>query len=137
MILLPDKADPPKHYRLAIPAGSGRRAWITENQRLHWGSKAALVRRWRESARVYARHQRMPPLDGGHIICELRFADRRRRDPHNWTPTAKACVDGLVDAGVFPDDSSSYVDGPDMRIGPVVPRGFQTLIIHIWPMERR
>jgi hypothetical protein len=31
-------------------------------------------------------------------------------------PTAKACVDGLVDAGVLEDDNFSRVRGPDMRL---------------------
>ena len=33
----------------------------------------------------------------------------RRRDPHNATPTIKATIDGLVDAGIWVDDSSEYV----------------------------
>lgn len=37
--------------------------------------------------------------------------------PGTSTPTAKAIVDGLVDAGVIPDDSNEWVTGPDMRAG--------------------
>lgn len=35
--------------------------------------------------------------------------DRRRRDPSNLMPTQKAVVDGLVDAGVVPDDCPPFV----------------------------
>jgi hypothetical protein len=33
----------------------------------------------------------------------------------NYYPTAKAILDGLVDAGVLPDDNDDHVTGPDMR----------------------
>jgi len=33
----------------------------------------------------------------------------RRRDPHNYMPTVKAIIDGLVDAGVWPDDTPEDV----------------------------
>lgn len=45
----------------------------------------------------------------------LVWADNRRRDPGNWYPTAKAIVDGLVDAGILIDDDHTKVVGPDMR----------------------
>lgn len=35
--------------------------------------------------------------------------DRRRRDPHNFAPTLKHVIDGLVDAGLWPDDTPEYV----------------------------
>ena len=92
--------------------------WITANQRLHWRRKAERTALWRESAAWWARQNKVPRLARGSIIGELRFATQRRRDPANWAPTAKACVDGLVDAGVFDDDDATRVTGPDMRIRP-------------------
>jgi crossover junction endodeoxyribonuclease RusA len=41
--------------------------------------------------------------------------DARRRDPHNLAPTVKAIVDGLVDAGVWPDDTDTWVIVLDPR----------------------
>ena len=35
-------------------------------------------------------------------------------------PTAKAVVDGLVDAGVLPDDDAKHLLGPDLRRHPEV-----------------
>lgn len=92
-------------------------AWITENQRLHWRVKALRTKAWRTATAWRARADKLPALRGADVVCELRFATRRRRDPNNWAPTAKACIDGLVDAGVFIDDDSTRVTGPDMRIG--------------------
>jgi len=33
----------------------------------------------------------------------------RRRDPHNFYPTIKPIIDGLTDAGLWPDDTPEYV----------------------------
>lgn len=44
------------------------------------------------------------------VQATLPFATRRRRDPHNYTGTVvKSMVDGLVSAGVVPDDTAEWV----------------------------
>src|SRR6478735_3606153 len=100
-------------YYIDIPLA--HRKWITENQRLHWASRWRQTRLWREAGQVGARNMRIPHLDRALIICEMNFAINRRRDPANWLPTAKAIVDGLVDAGILDDDDEKHVLGPDMR----------------------
>ncbi|WP_130865831.1 RusA family crossover junction endodeoxyribonuclease [Acidipropionibacterium timonense] len=53
-----------------------------------------------------------------------------RADPNNATPTLKAIIDGMTDAGVWPDDSSEYVLGPDPRRDPIPPpTGYHTVTI--------
>ena len=52
-----------------------------------------------------------------HIVCTIHKTRAGRWDAGNLYPTAKAIVDGLVDAGVIPDDSNEWVTGPDMRAG--------------------
>ncbi len=104
-----------KPYELFVPAAGTR--WLNANDRGLWMSRHRITRAWRQRTAYVATAARLPRLDGAHIVCELQFADNRRRDPANWAPTAKACVDGLVDARVFDDDNSSRVVGPDMRIG--------------------
>nr|WP_303769103.1 hypothetical protein [Schaalia odontolytica] len=42
----------------------------------------------------------------------MAYPDRRRRDRHNLAPTIKAMLDGLIDAGLLPDDADRYLDGP-------------------------
>lgn len=110
--------------------------WITENGRLFWRKRADLTKFWRQLACARAKEAGLPRLDNAHIVAELRFADSRRRDPANWMPTAKAAVDGLVDAGVFADDNAKFVTGPDLRLGPVVSRGWQSMHLLIYPTER-
>lgn len=45
----------------------------------------------------------------------MSYGNNRRLDPTNYMATAKAIVDGFVDAGLFSDDNSEVVVGPDMR----------------------
>lgn len=131
-MMLPEIADPPHHYRLVMYQAT--RDWITDNSRMFWRAKARLVKAWRTDAAIMANLHLPQNLPGAHIVCELRFTSNLRRDPNNWNPTAKACIDGFVDAGVFPDDRAEIVEGPDMRIGPVLKRGSPPQIIfHIWP----
>lgn len=105
---------PPSPYVMFLPKAG--KFWINSNDRLFWMERSRRTRAWRDLAREQATTLFVPHLPAGYVVCELVFADRRRRDPANWAPTAKACIDGLVDAGVFPDDDYKHVTGPDMRI---------------------
>lgn len=127
-LTLPEIGNPPHHYRVEIPRVGKK--WITANQRTHWRATAPMVKQWREVAAWRAR--KVPTLQRAHVVVEVRFSDKRRRDPGNWAPTAKAVVDGLVDAGVFPDDNYQHVIGPDMRLGPHVTKAEEALIVHIF-----
>jgi hypothetical protein len=132
-VILPERADPPRHHRLILIKGD--LDWLTDNKRMHWRSRARHVAAWRRYAAMVGGIFLTPMPHGAHVIAELRFADARRRDPNNWNPTAKACIDGLVDAGIFRDDHAGLILGPDMRLGPrVVPQDVG-LILHFWPKE--
>ena len=61
---------------------------------------------------------RCPSLERARLVAWVRFPDGRRRDLHNYMPTLKALVDGLVDAGLLPDDDVRHLQGPDMRLDP-------------------
>jgi crossover junction endodeoxyribonuclease RusA len=83
---------------------------LTLNQREHWAPAAVKKKAWRSAAYFHARSNHVP-LQAGRCVVSLSLpvADNRRRDGHNWVSTLKPVVDGLVDAGVFPDDSTPYV----------------------------
>lgn len=121
-------------YHFYIPLVAGDRLWITANQRLFWADRSRRTRAWRDYACDEARRRNLPMLPLARVVCELHFADNRRRDPANWSPTAKACIDGLVDAGLFADDDHKHVIGPDMRIGDVVGKQHRGLDIRIYPI---
>lgn len=106
----------------------------TANGREHWRRRAKLTRFWREYAHIRARSElnlgRWQPVERAHITITIDWPDQRRRDPANWAPTAKAIVDGLVDAGVLPDDDHRHVTGPDLRRG----HGPRAIHVHLTPL---
>lgn len=116
----------------------GRRhipGWMSANQRTHWAVRANLTAAWREASGWTARDAGIPALGPSRVVAELWMVPRRRTriDPANYAPTAKAVVDGLVDAGIWPDDSSGWVTGPDMRLGQAVKSSAdEALVILIW-----
>ncbi|OPC79959.1 hypothetical protein B4N89_02455 [Embleya scabrispora] len=101
---------------------------MNSNERPHPRVRALRTKALREAAREMAMLADLPHLNRAHIYCHLRATNRARRDPGNWYPSAKACVDGLVDAGVLDDDDHTRVIGPDMRLAPEVVRGGQLVI---------
>lgn len=119
-----------------LPVVADGRKWINANQRLAWQSRHRLTKDWRDWTATLARLNRVPHFDKARIECVLHFTTDARRDPANWHPTAKACIDGLVDAGVFDDDDFTRVIGPDMRQGAKVKLIDRGLELVIYPLER-
>lgn len=91
---------------------------LTMNQRLHWRAEHRIKAQLRRDVVRLARHARIPALP--RVAVELHYVprDSRRRDPINLAPTAKVVEDGLVDAGVVPDDVPLYVDPTPCVIDP-------------------
>jgi len=92
--------------------------FLNANDRQHWRPRAALTAVWKEAAYIAA-CQLGDPTERAHGPSEVRFyfpvRDGRKRDGGNWYPTVKACVDGLVEAGVWPDDNTDWVELRDSR----------------------
>lgn len=124
----------PQCFRVEILLGD--KPWINANQRLFWRVRSARTKAWREETRERAIAMHMPHMESAYILAELRFNTNAKRDPANWAPTAKACVDGLVDAGVFDDDNYRHVTGPDMRIGEKVPIERRGIHLLVFPHKR-
>lgn len=79
------------------------------NQRLHWAAKARMTKRARELSALLARSEGIPACRQVRVRLLWCVSDKRRRDPSNIMPTQKPLVDGLVDAGVVPDDTPKWV----------------------------
>lgn len=75
------------------------------NDRMHWRVKAKRTAEWREAACWLAKAAKIPPCRRVEVRLFYTPRDSGRRDPLNLVQTLKACEDGLVDAGVMPDDS--------------------------------
>lgn len=87
------------------------------NDRKHWratlDTKAAL----RQLGVLAGRAARLE-FDRARLTVLFHWPDRRIRDRHNYFPTIKHVLDGIVDAGVLPDDSDKYLDGPIPKTAP-------------------
>lgn len=119
-----------RSWSVALPAGL---TLLNANRRMHWARRAELTRNIRAASFACVKSAKVPRLRRAQIVVEFRPPDRRRRDVHNLYPSAKAAIDGLVDAGVLPDDSDRYLVGPDMRAGEVAP--LARLVLHITELE--
>lgn len=85
--------------------------WLSLNQRPHWAEKARKTKALRTMAFAEA-GQRAPRLKTAHVAAFIGYPRNGKADPANAAPTIKALIDGLVDAGVWPDDDSTWVIGP-------------------------
>lgn len=102
-------------------------AFINSNQRLHRMAQAKLTKAWRQASAAAA-HGIPPFTKQVRIIAHIHKPRGGRYDPGNLYPTAKAILDGIVDAGLLPDDDHAHVIGPDMRHGG---KGAPRIIIEI------
>lgn len=94
---------------MVVPCGVRElRPW-TANDRRHWRVKAQWTSIIRRAVALQARNLHIPPQR--HITVGLHYApgDNRRRDAPNLITTQKPAVDGLVDAGIIPDDIDQWV----------------------------
>ena len=85
---------------------------MTANQRLHWAKQSTRTKSWRWAARIAAHGKPAPTIGTDQravVTVTIPVVGNRRRDPSNWMPTVKPIVDGLTDAGLWPDDDSRYV----------------------------
>lgn len=80
---------------------------ISLNSRQNRFVKARLTRDLRAEARYRANN--IPPLALADVTLEWVNVDKRRRDEDNMFATLKPLADGLVDAGIVPDDTPEYM----------------------------
>ena len=97
---------------------------LTLNQRGHWAKTDQHRKALRNEAMLRARALDIP-VGLPHIVTRLHYLppDRRRRDEDNLIATAKPLWDGLVDAGIVPDDTSAYMTKLMPRIHQPTPEG--------------
>lgn len=87
------------------------------NDRDHWRVKARKVATIRQSAKYIVQDAMSAfpfpmPATPKRIAVGLTYVprDKRRRDPDNLVvPLFKALCDGIVDAGIVPDDTPAYM----------------------------
>lgn len=83
---------------------------LTLNQRLHWSHRKRVTQQIHDEIIIRCRFHKVPAMDHATFTLYYAPADRRRRDVDNLVPTSKAALDGIVRAGILPDDSPEFVD---------------------------
>lgn len=118
-------------WRIELPP---RTVLITSNERLGIHEKGRRVSALRQTGWAMARRYKVARIEWAHIFYVLHpNTAPRKRDPGNWAPSAKAVIDGFVDAGVLPDDNHKNLLGPDPRMGEPVPGG--QLVFYITDLD--
>lgn len=83
---------------------------LSPNLRMHEMQRAKLTAEVRTDTAWIAKAARLRPNPPVAITLHYRPAHDGRRDRVNLTLDHKAQVDGLVDAGVIPDDTPEFID---------------------------
>lgn len=107
---------------------------LSMNDRTHWRSKANATKLWRTAAYAVALKPWggwPPPWRPCFVRVTFPVRDNRRRDADNPAPTVKAIVDGLVDAGVWPDDSPEWVE----TLGSRFAKGAEVVTVELIPWD--
>jgi len=94
---------------------------LNDRGRSHW-PKTRLTREIRGVANILAREARVPALAACTVALHYVPRDNRRRDTDNLVATLKPLADGLVDAGIVPDDTPGLMGKPEPLIHPANPR---------------
>lgn len=83
---------------------------ITENEHrtMHFRARSAYDRRIRNTFWALAKEARIPPLSAIAVTVRPEVVKGRLADVGACYPWAKAAIDGLVDAGVIPDDDPAH-----------------------------
>jgi crossover junction endodeoxyribonuclease RusA len=87
-----------------------QRPWTTNTERT-WNryKRAEIVKVWRGAFFWLAKQQKIPPMKWITVSAEPHQKMGVLQDVASCNPAVKSAIDGLVDAGVLPDDSSEYM----------------------------
>jgi crossover junction endodeoxyribonuclease RusA len=82
---------------------------LNQERKLHWSARSAMAREWRDVFAWMAVEQKIPPLTDVHVTVEVMSKTAKLQDPANCYPSAKAAIDGLVQARVLEDDLAPFL----------------------------
>jgi crossover junction endodeoxyribonuclease RusA len=118
-------------YRIDLPLTKP----LNLNDREHWAVRNNRVQALRRAVKLLCRTKQIPVCS--RIQTELHYTprDSRRRDSLNLVATLKACEDGIVDAGIVPDDTPDYVVSVMPIIDPPVRARHGSLYLIVRPLE--
>lgn len=93
-------------------------AWLTTNSREHWAVTNKRTQTWRKAAWAMTKAARLTPITGPvHVTATIHKTTRHRYDLDGHTPTVKACIDGIRQAGLIPEDDTTVIPQLIIRAG--------------------
>lgn len=103
------------------------RPWsLNVERRTNRFQRAPMVAEWRDAYRLLALESKVPPLAWIHVEARPQYRTARSLpDTAACVGSVKAAIDGLVDAGVLPDDGPELVRRVTFE-APVVDRGLHS-----------
>ena len=115
-------------FTIALPAGL---KLLSLHGREHWAERARRTEALKKAAWAMALQAKIPRLERVAVTVEYQPRDLRHYDAENTcAPSGKACLDGIVAAGVLEDDECPrYVTGIWCTIGQPYPKG--RLVLHL------
>lgn len=112
--------------------------WLANKDRtMHWSKKAELVAEWRQAFNILAREARVPHLEMAEVIIVHYRSRGRWPDVGACSPTAKAAIDGIVDAGVLADDDPSHLVKITYKVSQMPPSWASPFVSGAFGMEIR
>lgn len=100
-------------HTLTIPVSE----WLNSNDRTHWAVRYRASQKLRVDATIIALANIKNKYQKIHVLAYTHKTHNRKYDAHNLMPTLKPIIDGIVKAGVIPDDTNDHLIGPDLRQG--------------------
>jgi hypothetical protein len=114
-----------KLLQVTVPMPAGA-VWLNSNDRKHFRATDPHRAAWRAAGAKAVEGRES--FEHARVTAHVWKPRAGRYDPMNLWPTVKALLDGMVDAGLFPDDDWRHVVGPDMRHGGIGPAGLVLVV---------
>lgn len=110
-----------------------KRPWTTNADRnLNPYKRAANIKEWRKAFCDLALEQQIPLQKKIAVVVTPILPDNRIQDTAACNPAAKAAIDGLIDAGVIPDDTKEFLEFILFKPCEVV-KGQTALVLEVIP----
>jgi hypothetical protein len=123
----------PREWKITLPAGL---ELLSLNDREHYMVRHRKAQALKDAAIVMTRKAKVPRLERIAISVYYDPPVRRNRDHDNLIATYKHLADGIVQAGVVPDDDSAHVLPPHCEVTSlIVPRGRLRMVITEVPVR--
>jgi Holliday junction resolvase RusA-like endonuclease len=100
-----------------------------EFRRMHHFEIAKRKKEWEAAVMIEVKRQSIEKVDKVILVYMFHFADNRRRDADNYATACKFINDGLVKAGILPDDNFNCVPALTIRRGEKVDKPYISIVM--------